>query len=97
MKKSEFRQLIREEINQVIKTESLQLVNEVYDLEQVKYSPVVRNPLNMLVDTIKKTSNLRKVQVASILNDIILALDLNKTEMTMYMNMIRRYRDKYDF
>jgi len=97
MKKSELKQIIKEEISNLMKNESLQLVNEVYDLEQVKYSPLVRKRLDMLVNTIKKTSNLRKVQVASILNDIIMSLDLNKTEMTMYMNMIRQYRGKYKF
>jgi hypothetical protein len=31
------------------------------------------------------------------LNDIILSLGLNRTQITMYMNMIKQQRTKYQF
>ena len=38
-----------------------------------------------------------KETVGKILNDIILALGLNRTQITMYMGMIKQQRRKYDF
>ena len=73
------------------------LMNEIFDLDQVKYSASVRKQVDNLVDSINKSSNLTKPQVASILNDIIMALNLNRTQITMYMNMIKQSRQKYNF
>lgn len=96
MNKQELNSIIREEIiNALIEKE--QVVNETYDLEQVKYSPSVRKHVDSLVDALTKSPNLTKIQVASILNDIILALGLNRAELTMYMNMIKQSRNKYSF
>jgi len=95
MKNETLRLLIQQEILKELKNE--QMLNETYDLDQVKYSPSVRKQVDNLVDAINKTPNLNKVAVASILNDIILALGLNKTQITMYMSMIKQQRKRYDF
>lgn len=94
MNKQELASIIREEI---IKVLNEKMINETYDLEQVKYSPSVRKHVDSLVDSLQKSPNLTKIQVASILNDIILALNLNRAELTMYMNMIKQSRNKYSF
>lgn len=96
MNKQELKSIIREEIISIL-NEKNQVVNETYDLEQVKYSPSVRKNVDKLVDSLSESPNLSKLQVASILNDIILSLGLNKTELTMYMNMIKQSRKKYSF
>jgi len=95
MKKSRLDQIIQEEISREL--QNTQLVNEIFDLEAVKYSATIRKQVDNLVNAIQKTSSLTKPQVASILNDIILALDLDRTQMTMYMNMIKQQRKKYQF
>ena len=95
MKKSRLNQIIQEEISKEL--QNTQLVNEIFDLEGVKYSATIRKQVDNLVNAIQKTSSLTKPQVASILNDIILALDLDRTQMTMYMNMIKQQRKKYQF
>jgi hypothetical protein len=96
MKKETLLQIIREEISNELKNSNFQL-NEVYDLEQVKYSASVQKHVDNLVNALSKTSSLTKPQVAAILNDIILALGLNRTQITMYMSMIKQSRQKYDF
>jgi iron-sulfur cluster repair protein YtfE (RIC family) len=95
MKKSRLDQIIQEEISREL--QNTQLVNEIFDLEAVKYSATIRKQVDNLVNAVQKTSSLTKPQVASILNDIILALDLDRTQMTMYMNMIKQQRKKYQF
>lgn len=95
MKKSRLDQIIQEEISREL--QNTQLVNEIFDLETVKYSATIRKQVDNLVNAVQKTSSLTKPQVASILNDIILALDLDRTQMTMYMNMIKQQRKKYQF
>jgi iron-sulfur cluster repair protein YtfE (RIC family) len=95
MKKSRLDQIIQEEISREL--QNTQLVNEIFDLESVKYSATIRKQVDNLVNAVQKTSSLTKPQVASILNDIILALDLDRTQMTMYMNMIKQQRKKYQF
>ena len=95
MKKSRLDQIIQEEISREL--QNTQLVNEIFDLEADKYSATIRKQVDNLVNAIQKTSSLTKPQVASILNDIILALDLDRTQMTMYMNMIKQQRKKYQF
>ena len=96
MKKEQLIQIIKEEIAKELANESL-LVNEIYDLDQVKYSQSVRKQVDSLVDAVSKTPNLSKPAVAAILNDIILALGLNRTQITMYMNMIKQQRQRYNF
>jgi len=96
MKKQDLIKIIQEEIAEQLANDN-ELMNEVYDLEHVKYSPSVRKQVDNLVNAISKTPNLSKNQVASILNDIIFALGLNKTQITMYMSMIKQSRKKYDF
>lgn len=94
MKKEELIQIIREEIAKELA--NVNSLNEVYDLDSVKYSPAVRKHVDNLVDAVSKAS-LSKVAVASILNDIVMALGLNRTQVTMYMNMIKQSRQKYNF
>jgi hypothetical protein len=96
MKKEQLIKIIQEEIAKELANDST-LMNEIFDLDQVKYSASVRKQVDNLVDSINKTSNLTKPQVASILNDIIMALGLNRTQITMYMNMIKQQRQKYNF
>jgi hypothetical protein len=95
MKKEEIIQIIKEEIANELANKTA--VNEVYDLEQIKYSATVRKQVDSLVASIEKTPNLNKTAVASILNDIIMALGLNRTQITMYMNMVKQQRQKYNF
>ena len=96
MKKEQLIQIIKEEIAKDLANESF-LVNEIYDLDQVKYSQSVRKQVDSLVDAVSKTPNLSKPAVAAILNDIIMALGLNRTQITMYMNMIKQQRQRYNF
>lgn len=95
MKKEEIIQIIKEEIANELANKTA--VNEVYDLEQIKYSSSVRKQVDSLVSAIEKTPNLNKTAVASILNDIIMALGLDRTQITMYMGMIKQQRQKYNF
>jgi hypothetical protein len=96
MKKEQLIKIIQEEIAKELANDST-LMNEIFDLDQVKYSASVRKQVDNLVDSINKSSNLTKPQVAYILNDIIMALNLNRTQITMYMNMIKQSRQKYNF
>jgi len=95
MTKEELTQIIKEEVAKELA--SAELVNEIYDLDQVKYSASVRKQVDDLVTSLQKTPNLNKTAVASILNDIIMALGLNRTQITTYMNMIKQQRQKYNF
>jgi hypothetical protein len=95
MKKEEIIQIIKEEIANELANKTA--VNEVYDLEQIKYSATVRKQVDSLVAVIEKTPNLNKTAVASILNDIIMALGLDRTQISMYMNMIKQSRTRYNF
>ena len=96
MKKEQLMQIIKEEIAKELANES-SLVNEIYDLEQVKYSASIQKEVDQLVNVLKKYPNLNKTVIAAILNDIILAMGLNRTQVTMYMNMIKQSRTKYQF
>jgi hypothetical protein len=96
MKKEQLIKIIKEEIARELANDPT-LVNEIYDLEQVKYSSSVRKEVDSLVNALQKAQNLSKPAVASILNDIILSLGLNRTQITMYMNMIKQQRTKYQF
>ena len=95
MTKEELTQIIKEEVAKELA--SAELVNEIYDLDQVKYSASVRKQVDDLVASLQKTPNLNKTAVASILNYIIMALGLNRTQITTYMNMIKQQRQKYNF
>jgi len=97
MTRKELNQLIKEELAAELASRKSEMINEAYDLEDIKYSSSVRKQVEKLVYEIQKTSNLSKPAVASILNDVILALGLNRTQITMYMNMIKMQRKKYDF
>ena len=96
MKKEELHRIIQEEIARELANENL-LITETYDLDQVKYSASIQKQVDSLVDSLQKSSNLSKIQVAAILNNIIMALGLDRTQMTMYMGMIKRQRQRYDF
>jgi hypothetical protein len=96
MKKEQLIKIIQEEIVKELANDP-SLVNEIYDLDQVKYSASVRKEVDSLVKALEKTPNLNKQAVASILNDIIMALGLNRTQVTLYMNMIKTQRQKYNF
>lgn len=95
MKRNTLSKIIKEEVNKQLEINVV--LNEIYDLDQVKYSSNVRKQVDSLVDTLAKTPNLNKTAVAAILNDIIMALGLNRTQITMYMGMIKQQRAKYDF
>ncbi len=97
MKKEELIKIIREEIANELNNTNSKLVNEIYDLEQVKYSPNLQKQVDNLVNALQKTPNLSKTAIASILNDIIMSMGLNKTQITMYMGMIKQSRKKYEF
>jgi hypothetical protein len=96
MKKEQLQRIIQEEIARELTNDNL-LMKETYDLDQVKYSASIQKQVDNLVSSLQKSSNLSKVQVAAILNDIIMAMGLNRTQMTMYMNMIKQNRQKYSF
>ena len=96
MKKEQLQKIIQEEIAKELAIEN-SLMTETYDLDQVKYSASIQKQVDSLVSSLQKSSNLSKVQVAAILNDIIMAMGLNRTQMTMYMNMIKQNRQKYNF
>jgi len=97
MKKEQLIKIIREEIAKELANSNSEMVNEIYDLEQVKYSPALQKQVDSLVNALQKTPNLSKTAVASILNDIIMALGLSRTQITMYMGMIKQSRRKYEF
>ena len=95
MKKQELVNLIEQEVK-IALTEK-QLTNETYNLSDVKYPSSLKQPLEKLVDALQKSSNLTKPQVAAMFNDICLALDISKAEVSAYMNMISQYRTKFKF
>lgn len=95
MKRNTLSKIINEEVNKQLEINAV--LSEIYDLDQVKYSSNVRKQVDGLVDALTKTPNLNKTAVAAILNDIIMALGLNRTQITMYMGMIKQQRAKYDF
>lgn len=97
MKKGQLIQIIQEEIARELANDNSQLVNEIYDLDRVKYSAAVQKQVDGLVTSLTKTPNLNKQAVASILNDIIMALGLNRTQITLYMSMVKQQRAKYQF
>jgi hypothetical protein len=95
MKKQELVNLIEQEVK-IALTEK-QLTNETYNLSDVKYPSSLKQPMDKLVDSLQKSNNLTKPQVAAMFNDICLALDISKAEVSAYMNMISQYRTKFKF
>jgi hypothetical protein len=95
MKKQELVNLIEQEVK-IALTEK-QLTNETYNLSDVKYPSSLKQPMEKLVEALQKSSNLTKPQVAAMFNDICLALDISKAEVSAYMNMISQYRTKFKF
>jgi hypothetical protein len=95
MKKQELVNLIEQEVK--IALSEKQLTNETYNLSDVKYPSSLKQPMEKLVDALQKSSNLTKPQVAAMFNDICLALDISKAEVSAYMNMISQYRTKFKF
>lgn len=96
MKKEDLIKIIEDEVK-VALTEKRQLTNEAYDLSDVKYPSSLKQPMEKLVDALSKSNSLTKPQVAAMFNDICLALNISKTEVSAYMNMISQYRTKYKF
>ena len=96
MKKEDLIKIIDEEVKDAL-AQRKQLTNEAYDLSNVKYPSSLRQPMEKLVDSLNKSTNLTKPQVAAMFNDICLALGISKTEISAYMNMISQYRTKYKF
>jgi hypothetical protein len=95
MKKQDLVNLIEQEVK--IALSEKQLTNETYNLGDVKYPSSLKQPMDKLVDSLQKSNSLTKQQVAAMFNDICLALDISKAEVSAYMNMISQYRTKYKF
>jgi hypothetical protein len=95
MKKQDLVSLIEQEVKTALSEK--QLTNETYNLSDVKYPSSLKQPMEKLVDALQKSSNLTKPQVAAMFNDICLALDISKAEVSAYMNMISQYRTKFKF
>jgi hypothetical protein len=95
MKKEDLIKIIEEEVKLALAEK--QLTNEAYDLSDVKYPSSLKQPMEKLVDSLNKASSLTKPQIAAMFNDICLALNISKTEVSAYMNMISQYRTKYKF
>ena len=88
MKQPELRKLISEEVKNVLM--------EYQNLEDIKLNAALQKKLDLFVKEIEGTPNLTKLKVAAILNDVIDALGLNKTQITSYMNMLKQYKAKED-
>lgn len=86
MKQPELRKLISEEVKNVLM--------EYQNLEDIKLNAALQKKLDLFVKEIEGTPNLTKLKVAAILNDVIDALGLNKTQITSYMNMLKQYKTK---
>jgi hypothetical protein len=80
------RKLINEEVKNVLK--------EFQNLEDVKLNAALQKKMDLFIKEIEGTPNLTKLKVAAILNDVIDALGLNKTQITSYMNMLKQYKTK---
>ena len=86
MKQSELRKFINEEVKNIIK--------EYQNLEDIKLNAALQKRMDLFIKEIEGTPNLTKIKVAAILNDVIDALGLNKTQITSYMNMLKQYKTK---
>lgn len=86
MKQPELRKLISEEVKNVLK--------EYQNLDDIKLNAALQKKMDLFIKEIEGTPNLTKLKVAAILNDVIDALGLNKTQITSYMNMLKQYKAK---
>lgn len=86
MKHSELKKIINEEIQHVLV--------EYQNLDDIKLNASLQKKMDLFISEIEKTPNLTKLKVAAILNDVIDALGLNKTQITSYMNMLKQYKTK---
>ena len=86
MRQSELKKIINEEIQNVLK--------EYQNLEDIKLNASLQKKMDLFIKEIESAPNLTKVKVAAILNDVIDALGLNKTQITSYMNMLKQYKTK---
>ena len=86
MKQPELRKLISEEVKNVLK--------EYQNLDDIKLNAALQKKMDLFIKEIEGTPNLTKLKVAAILNDVIDALGLNKTQITSYMNMLKQYKTK---
>lgn len=86
MRQSELKKIINEEIKNVLK--------EYQNLEDIKLNASLQKKMDLFIKEIQNAPNLTKVKVAAILNDVIDALGLNKTQITSYMNMLKQYKAK---
>lgn len=86
MRQSELKKLIKEEVKNVLK--------EYQNLDDIKLNAPLQKKMDLFIKEIEGTANLTKLKVAAILNDVIDALGLNKTQITSYMNMLKQYKTK---
>lgn len=86
MKNAELKKIISEEVRNVL--------NEFQNLEDIKLNAALQKRMDLFIAEIEKAPNLTKVKVAAILNDVIEALGLNKTQITSYMNMLKQYKTR---
>ena len=86
MKQPELRKLISEEVKNVLK--------EYQNLDDIKLNAALQKKMDLFIKEIEGTPNLTKLKVAAILNDVIDALGLNKTQITSYMHMLKQYKTK---
>ena len=86
MKNAELKKIINEEVRNVLK--------EFQNLEDIKLNAALQKKMDLFIAEIEKAPNLTKVKVAAILNDVIEALGLNKTQITSYMNMLKQYKTR---
>jgi hypothetical protein len=86
MKQTELKKIINEEIKNVLK--------EYQNLDDIKLNAALQKKMDLFIKEIEGTQNLTKLKVAAILNDVIDALGLNKTQITSYMNMLKQYKTK---
>jgi hypothetical protein len=86
MTRSDLRKFINEEVKNVLK--------EYQNLEDIKLNATLQKRMDLFIKEIEGTPNLTKLKVAAILNDVIDALGLNKTQITSYMNMLKQYKTK---
>jgi hypothetical protein len=62
---------------------------QIDDIQDVSISPVIKRRIDQFIQSIEG-KKLTKVKIAAILNTVIEGLGLNKSQITIYMNMIKR-------
>lgn len=86
MGKIQLRSLIKEEKKRTL-TEF-----QIDDVQDTSISPVIKKRIDQFIQSIEG-KKLTKVKIAAILNSVIEGLGLDKTQITVYMNMIKRQQD----